>query len=274
MTTSRHSAIAVIVPCHNYGHFAGEALRSIAGQSEPPAEVLVIDDGSTDGSLAALQAICNELSGVLPLRLLSQPQRGLAATVARGFAETKSACVVLVSADDRVGPRFLESLSRALEADPRAGFAYPKMALFGDERGVCQSYPWSLDRLIFDHNYVPGIALVRRDAYAATRGMRELRAHEDWDLWLSFAESGFHGVFVPEVLYEWRRHGGARNLQPARVRVGLRIQILATHRSLVLRRWRSAIPWSVYAVARRLFQRVPFRVSGSRRSKSCWVEAA
>ena len=73
------------------------------------------------------------------------------------------------------------------------------MRLFGDETGIYRTYPFEVDRLLFDHNYVPGIAMMRRDAYREVGGLRDLDAFEDWDLFLSFAERGWDGVLVPEV---------------------------------------------------------------------------
>ena len=264
---------ALIVPCHNYGRFLAEMLQSISSQTVLPAEVVLIDDGSTDESPEAIAALQNHYGQVLPLRVLTQPNRGFARTVARGLAETKSPYVAVVSADDRLHPRFVEALEGALNARPEAGFAYPKMVLFGDEDGVYRTYPWDVDRLVFDHNYIPGIALMRRSAYLRTRGLRELRAYEDWDLWLSFAERRFAGVLVPEILYEWRRHASARNHNSLRIRVWLRVQILLSHRRLIARRWKSVVPWTGYAVARRIAYRLGLSTGRQRRSRSCWVEA-
>ena len=73
-----------------------------------------------------------------------------------GCAETDAEIFAVVSADDRVRPRYVEALTAALDADPRVGFAYPLMEMFGDEQGVVRSYPFSVDRLLFDHNYIPG----------------------------------------------------------------------------------------------------------------------
>ena len=264
--------VALIVPCHDYGRYVEELLLSIAGQTFRPAEVVVIDDGSTDGSPEVVGRLRDQLAGVLDLRLVCQPHLGLAEAVRRGMSETASPLVAIVGADDRLTPRYVEVLSAALAADPAAGFAYPRMRMFGDEEGVVATYPFDVDRLLFDHNYVPGVAMMRRVAYLAAGGLSDLPVHEDWDLILALAERGWPGVLVPEVLYEWRRHPLARNHADLTRRLTARVRILARHWRLVARRAHMALPWTGYAVLRRVAARSPRRSVRARRSTSAWVE--
>ena len=264
--------VALIVPCHDYGRYAGDALRSIAAQDVAPAEVVVVDDGSVDDSAQVLLALRDELADQLDVRVLLRPHAGLPATVLAGLHETRSPLFALVSADDRLRPGFVGRLAAALDARPDAAFAYPKMRLFGDEDGIYQTYPFEVDRLLFDQNFVPGIAMMRRAAYEQVGGLRGLAAYEDWDLFLSFAEQRWTGVLVPEVLYEWRRHGGARSQVGLRARLRLRGQVLAGHPRLLARRAHMAVPWTAYAVGRRVAARVRPGRGVSRRSRSAWVE--
>jgi glycosyltransferase involved in cell wall biosynthesis len=264
--------VALIVPCHNYGRYAGEALRSIAAQEVRPAEVVVVDDGSSDDSASTLLALQDELDGVLDMRVLLRRHEGLPRTVLAGLHETSSPLFAVVSADDRVLPGFVGRLADALQARPDAAFAYPKIRLFGDESGVYQTYPFDVDRLLFDQNYVPGGSLMRRTAYEEVGGLRGLVAYEDWDLFLSFAEHRWSGVLVPEVLAEWRRHSLARNHVSMRTRLLLRSQVLAGHPRLLARRAHMAVPWTAYAVGRRVAARVRPGSGASRRTRSAWVE--
>jgi glycosyltransferase involved in cell wall biosynthesis len=263
--------VAVVMPCHNYGRYVGDAVHSIAAQTELPAEVLVVDDGSTDDSATVLAGLHEELSGRLNLRVDSQPNRGLVRTLNDAVSRTSAPYVLFVSADDRARPALIERLRQALDDHPSAGYAYPKMALFGDETGVHLSYPFSAGRLLFDHNYVPGAAMVRRDAFVAAGGLRQLPAHEDWDLWLGFLAAGWRGVFVPEVLYDWRRHHTARNYQSRLLKLQLRFAILTARPWLLLRYGHLAVPYTARSIWRRLRLRVgPPPPYG--RTESCWVE--
>jgi glycosyltransferase involved in cell wall biosynthesis len=263
--------VALVVPCHNYGRYAAESLASVAAQTVSPAEVVVVDDGSTDDSAAVLEVACRDLASSMSVQLVTQSHQGLAAAVATGLARTASPLFAVVSADDRLLPGFVSSLSRALHDRPDAAFAYPKMRLFGDESGIYKTYAFDVDRLLFDQNYVPGIAMMRRDAYADVGGLRDLVAFEDWDLFLALAERGWSGVLVPEVLYEWRRHSVARSRRSVSSRLALRGRILAGHHRLLVRRAHMAVPWTAYSVGRRAGARFGGK-GASRRSQSAWVE--
>lgn len=272
MTTE--SAVALVLPCRNYGRFVGEMLRSIAAQTVLPAEVVVVDDGSEDDSATAAESVAAELSDRFSIRVIRQPALGLAAAVERGVDETSSPFVGVVNADDLLLPGYVERLASALELRPDAGFAYPRMRMFGDEHGVVATYPFNVDRLLFDHNYVPGVSVVRREAFLAAGGFSDLPAHEDWDFFLTLVELGWPGVLVPEVLYQWRRHVAARNHSGLGRRLVLRVRIAWRHRRLLARRAHMALPWTVYGVFRRARSTLMPRRSPTRRSRSAWVEAS
>ena len=129
-----------------------------------------------------------------------------------------------------------------------------------------------MDRLLFDHNYIPGSAMMRRSAYEQVGGLRGLPAHEDWDLFLALAERGWPGVLVPEVLCDWRRHAAARNHSTVGRRLRLRVALVGGHRRLLARRLHMAVPWTAYAVGRRVRARIDPHGSRATRSRSAWVE--
>jgi hypothetical protein len=85
-------------------------------------------------------------------------------------------------------------------------------------------------------------------------------------------EAGWHGVLVPEVLYDWRRHDAARNHQPAGTKLRLRIGIIWAHKRLLLRYAHLAIPYSAAALWRRMRLRVGPPPPYARTASSCWIE--
>jgi glycosyltransferase involved in cell wall biosynthesis len=262
------------MPCHNYGQWVEEAVRSVAAQTLPPAELLVIDDGSTDNSAAVLDQLATELHGQLDMRVIHQPNSGLVSTLNRAVRETTAPYVAFASADDVVCPDFLERMVTALDANPAAGFSYCKMRLFGDETGVHLTYPFSPGRLIFDLNYIPGASVVRREAFEAAGGFRDLPGHEDWDLWLGFLAAGWRGVLVDAVLYWWRRHPSARNHARIGDKARLRMRILFTRPRLLVRYAYAAPVWTLRGLWRRarIVLPLPGRPAAVR-GRSCWLEA-
>lgn len=198
-------SVAVVVPCHNYGRFLGEAMASLFAQSRPADEIVVVDDGSTDETsevMAGLVATHPEL------RTVSRcPARGAVATFNDGIALTTSDLLVVFSADDRLGPTYLEALSAAFVA-PRIGFAYPETHLFGTEEGLWPARPFDVRRLA-RRNFVSGAAMFRRTMYDEIGGFDERFAtlgKEDWAFFLRAVSLGWTGVPVSACFHEYRQH--------------------------------------------------------------------
>jgi glycosyltransferase involved in cell wall biosynthesis len=197
--------VSIVVPCHNYARFLPEAVQSALRQDYADVEVIVIDDGSTDDSLA----VASRYEG--RARVLTQPNQGLAATCNRGAREAAGATLMFLSADDRLEPTYVSELSAALERSPEASFAYCSARLFGAQSGVAPARPFSAFSLIRGRNYINGSALTRRAAYLAADGYPEdlgESGFDDWDFWLTMLELGHRGTYVPKPLLHWRRHEG------------------------------------------------------------------
>jgi glycosyltransferase involved in cell wall biosynthesis len=226
--------IAIVVPCRNAAPWLPELFASIAAQTRAPAEVVIVDDGSTDDSRAIAEHWGSERH---PFRItvLHQSAEGLYRAVARGFESTTAAMMVRVDADDVLHPAFLASLAEALESAPGAGYSYSAVRMFGDASGRYHTRPFSAPHLVLEGNFVCAAALMRREAYDEAGGVADLPAWEDWDLWLSFLDAGYEGVFVDEELYFWRRHGQTRNQLNWIDRRRLRLQIMRRHPRLVRR---------------------------------------
>jgi glycosyltransferase involved in cell wall biosynthesis len=100
--------VSVIVTCHNYGRFIGDALRSVAAQTYPNWDCVIVDDGSTDDSIAIIE---QWLAGAADARfrlIRSDANRGQIASIAKGLAASESEFVALLDADDFWFPEFLQ----------------------------------------------------------------------------------------------------------------------------------------------------------------------
>jgi len=203
--------VAVVIPCFNDGAFAIEAVGSISEHER--IEVVVVDDGSTDPeTLEALEELERFSVG-----LIRQDNQGLGAARMAGVAATSAPFVFPLDADDRLEPGALGALADALERAPRAAFAWGDYLLFGDGTGRYRAprewLPWTLTFV----NPYPVSSLIRRSALERTGGW-QMRAYEDWDLWLRFAGLGLEGVGVQRIVYQRRLHDEARLLTGARGR--------------------------------------------------------
>jgi glycosyltransferase involved in cell wall biosynthesis len=263
--------VAVLIPTRDYGQYLEEALRSLAAQTALPSEVLVIDDGSTDDTPTVLDGLLAELPE-LPIRVHRHDQSlGFVNALIEGTNLTNAPYIAHVDADDRVSPRYLESLVDALDACPDAAYAYPRVRLFGAETGIVLSGPFNAARLVYDGNYLPHIGVMRRSAYEASRGYRDIPSRADWDLWLTFLEAGHSSVFVDEVLYEWRRHPASMTMrEPVRSIARLRVQL--GHPRLLVRFFLPGLPHLARAIWRRIRIRIPIGTPPYSRTPSVWTE--
>lgn len=110
--------LSIVVPVHNAPEALAECLDSVIGQTTFPAELLIIDDASTDPAIAPLLAQYGKRSGVRIL--VNESNLGFTATANRGLRET-TGDMVLLNSDVVVGPRWLENLHTAAHARSRVG---------------------------------------------------------------------------------------------------------------------------------------------------------
>lgn len=193
-----------VIPCYNHGRFVAEAVRSCLDQTDARVEVIVVDDGSDDGSTP--QA-CDELErpGV---RVVHQPNAGLPAARNAGARIATGRHFAFLDADDWVEPTFVATLLAALGRVPDASHAYCQERLTDLGNNVVWRVPEWDPILLMVTNLHPVTCLVRRDRFEAVGGFDETmtEGYEDWDLWLRFASCGWHGVRCCEPLFNWRRH--------------------------------------------------------------------
>jgi GT2 family glycosyltransferase len=219
---------AVVIPNWNGRRWLPACLDSIAGQTRAPREVIVVDNGSIDGSRALLAERHPEVR-VLALGA----NRGFAAAANRGIAAAGTEAVALVNTDVVLAPDWLARMLAALEADPAAAAVASKMVELADpgrmydagdvlrRDGVCeQRGRFRPDDGRFDapgevFSACAGAAVYRRDAVLAVGGFDErfFAYLEDVDLGLRLRLAGWRCRYEPAVA---RHAGGGSAAQLAR----------------------------------------------------------
>jgi glycosyltransferase involved in cell wall biosynthesis len=205
--------ISVIIPTYNRQDLLPETLASVYAQASVEREIIVVDDGSTDGTRAYLRA--------QPVIVVALPHTGVPA-VARnaGLARARGELVAFLDSDDLWEPAALARLSAALESTPEAGFAFCDYTYFG-ARGADDHLPPAgrrsgdlLESLLAADFLVTGGLLIRRRAIEFVGAFDErCRVAEDWDYWLRLAAS-FPGAYVDQRLLRLRAHPAGLSYKP------------------------------------------------------------
>jgi glycosyltransferase involved in cell wall biosynthesis len=203
--------VTVVMPLHNYSRYVVTALESVAAQTLSVLDLIVVDDASTDDSLA--------IAGEWIRRHAARFNRvALYHNVANaGLSPTRNAAIDLAETpfvfpldpDDRLLPDACEQLLDAIRQDG-AAFVYPLLRQFGDTDAVMGKTPYTPQALA-GGNFIDAMAMIRKDCWAAVGGYTDHRPQgwEDFDFWCRIAEQGLWGRQLPVILAECRQHGGS-----------------------------------------------------------------
>jgi len=108
---SKRNRISVVIPCYNDGKYLPETLQSLADQTRPADEILVVNDGSTDpATLALLDQLPKHI------RVHHQHNQGLGFARNNGIRETTGDLILALDSDDLIDPTTLEKMEAALDA--------------------------------------------------------------------------------------------------------------------------------------------------------------
>ena len=202
--------MSVIVPAFDAERYLGEALESVLEQTHGPADVIVVDDGSTDGTAQVAESFG------APVRCLRRERAGVAAALNAGVQAARGELLAFLDADDLWVREKLELQVAALAADPRLDLVLGHMSEF---RSPDLSAEESA-RLAMRSGSVPGASrgtmLIRREAF-----MRVGQFATGWTLgefveWYARAvDAGLQVQMLPEVLMERRLHRANSGIRDA-----------------------------------------------------------
>ena len=210
-------AVAVVLPVFNGRRFLRTALEGVFAQTLRPAELVVVDDGSTDGAAELL----DDFTAPFPVRLVRQANSGQSAARNRGIRESSARLVAFLDQDDRWYPDHLAVLGTAIDAHPTIAWAYGDFDEidaegrlvtrdFLREHGVAHPKTTLGDCVASDLMVLPSASLVRRTALLDVGGFDEgLSGYEDDDLFVRVFRAGWRHVFVPGARLAFRIHGGS-----------------------------------------------------------------
>ena len=209
--------VSVIMTCHNEERFVEQAIRSVVAQTARDciAEIVVVNDGSTDGSSALLHRLASEIP---ELRIIESSGVGLPAARNRAILETGDELIAILDGDDFWDPEKLERQCVVFSSDERIGLVYGDFVDFTRD-DLADAQPIAVRRFdvstpdtlaeyfVCDGPIVPSTVIIRRAAFDEV-GLfdEEIRLGEDTEMFLRLAEK-WKFAHVPGALCFKRRHG-------------------------------------------------------------------
>jgi glycosyltransferase involved in cell wall biosynthesis len=191
-------AVSVVIPCYRCAATVGRAVRSALAQTLAPAEVILVDDASGDGTGGALAALRREHGA---LRVIELPEnRGPASARNAGWESARGELVAFLDADDAWHARKLEIQSRFMRE-------HPELALTGHRHTIGAPAPEPPEAPRFTEINLRSLLFGRRFATTTVMLRRELvqrfptgSATEDFLLWLQLAAAGHQMARIEEPL--------------------------------------------------------------------------
>ena len=205
--------ISVVIPLYNKQLEIGATVRSVLAQTRPPQEIIVVDDGSTDGGAEVVRAIGSPL-----VRLVRQSNAGVCAARNRGIAESTGEYIALLDADDAWEPGFLAEIAAMIREFPGCGLYCTAFSIIShdgtypaptpSERGVVANFfRESAHRYIA----IPSASCIPRRVFDNV-GLFPvgMKIAEDLYMWIRIARR-YEVCFSPERLVRYSRVASNRS---------------------------------------------------------------
>ena len=221
--------IDVVIPAFNAKAYLTETLQSVAQQGDVLAQIIVVNDGSTDHTAACVHQFA-AAHPQMNIVLVEQANLGLSAARNTGIRKSTAPYIAFLDADDLWQAHKLDTQLQLFlsSIDPKLGVVYTGYSLISESsaplsantRLVAPKVRGDVYQALLRGNFISGSGssvLIKREVLDAVGGFDEkLHASEDWDMWLRIARQ-FHFDFVDKPLVAIRVH--AKNMQKDRLRM-------------------------------------------------------
>jgi len=218
--------VSIVTPSYNAAGFLEETIQSVLSQDYPRIEYIVMDGGSTDGTLDILRKYEGRL------RYESQPDRGQTDAINKGFKLSRGSVFAFLCADDTYLPGAVGTAVRHLQANPGHAGIYGEGYLTDENGKILCRYPireFDPELLKSDCFICQPASFLRRDAFLEA-GMMDvnLQFGLDYDFWIRLAQR--HTLRkVDDYLATSRMHRGAKTLRDRAAVFKASIDILEAH---------------------------------------------
>lgn len=227
------STVSIVIPCYNQAEYVADSLNAALNQDYENIELIIVDDGSVDGSSDIIDQYANKRNVKI---IRNQINSGVSVSLNSAIAVCSGKYISVCAADDILLPNKISDQVAVMDSNPDLVFCYGQVEVFGMRPEMFNYHHIFEDGLIFPRLLVMGnwIAahsiLFRKEFFDKTAGFDPRLRMEDWDVWLQLAAMG-PVAYQDKVVARYRQH--ANNHQHPR-----NIKRIYQDRMLTLNKWR------------------------------------
>lgn len=229
MNLTNQPLVSIVIPCYNHGNFVQDSIQSVIDQTYQNIELIIIDDGSKDDSIAKIQELvskCEERFTRFEFRY--RPNKGLCATLNESLGFCRGDFFSVLASDDLIVKEKIEIQVAYLQKNPKSGGVFGNVQLINNDKYIpienkktSQVKKHNFEDVI-NHNFnlwAP-TQLVRLGLVTQVNGFNESVILEDWYMWLKITELGYSLDSMEEAFAFYRRHDSNMSGQIDRMHKG------------------------------------------------------
>lgn len=225
--------VSVIIPIYNAEAYLKETLDSVLASDYEALEVVMVDDGSEDQSLAIAQEYAQKDNRCT---VIHQDNAGVSVARNRAIHASHGKYILPVDSDNLIEPTFISEAVAILKQQMDIKGVGSKADFIGKKRGEWK-LPEYHPQLLARKNIIDACAMYRRSDYDLTDGyMEHLQIREDWDFWLSMLEKGGRFYRIPKILFHYRVREDSKRIRDRKQKKEL-IRIINQRHSAFEQRW-------------------------------------
>ena len=194
--------LSVIIPCYNMGNYIQVALDSVLQyEKQEDIEIIIVNDGSDDNGYT--KSVLDALD-YPNLNVIHQNNAGLSNARNIGIASAKADYVLLLDADNKIKPDYIDEGLKALELNPNVAFLYGDLEKFGLKNFTSEVGDFDISKILVK-NYIDACVVLRKSAWQSVGGYDEdmRKGYEDWDFTLRLFFKGWNFTYINKVLFEY-----------------------------------------------------------------------
>ena len=203
--------VSILTPSYNQGRFLEQTIQSVLSQDYPHLEYLIVDGGSTDGSLEIIQHYGPRLSW-----WVSEPDQGQTDALNKGFAHANGEIFAWLNSDDTYLPGAVSAAVSRLQAHPEAALVYADANLVDEEGRIIGRFPsrqTNLNMMLRGSVHIP-----QQTAFFLARAWKQVSPLDpsfhfamDYDLWVRLAKTA-PLIYTPGLWANFRLHGAGKSV--------------------------------------------------------------